>query len=147
MKRQVVLALVLAVLAGGAPARADHRTSVGRIQAGVWHPEAARILYQRAGPSTNGTVGWVIALSADAKNKVYTLTRTGGLGFENLDAFFYTSINGGACTPPNPPTIQDDATTERGVICPFPGQTPTHAVIVARAGAMVPFRFCYHECG
>ena len=130
--------VTIALLVLGATAPASAASASGSVIAPVAHPAAVRVAYN-AGINTN-LIGVVIPLPAGADDKPYTLQRTSGLG--NLDAYFYTKVDGAIgdlCSPIV--DAEDDGIntpTETGIICAGP-QVVGFAVIVLRTGANAGF--------
>lgn len=139
MKRSAVLLLAALALTGG-PVNAAPPTT-GTVRLGVFTPSPARMLYN-ASSSNNGLVGYVFALPPGSDGKGYTLKRESGpTGFEDLDAYFYTSLASdmGACDTGQ--DLKENGSTETGTICPNASQNGAYAIIVIKAGANTTFSF------
>lgn len=142
MKSITCLALLTVALVT-APVRATTgpETVAGTIQLGALSPAPARIAYN-ASSANNGVVGYVWTLPALADGKTYTLKRTAGVtGVEDLDAYFYTTLDSeqGSCAASA--DLKETQDTETGTICPSMTQTARYVIIVVKAGVNTRFSF------
>lgn len=136
MRRIGIILIVALALCAGLPARA-HPVG-GRVRAAVVSPSVPRTLYRTAA-SSNGLTGYVFALSPGSNGKSYTLSLDDGLtGHEDLDAYFYTDIDGTGAVCPR--SAQQQGTTETGTITCGPGRA-AWAVVVLASGADARFTF------
>lgn len=141
-KKLLVVALFATLLASMVGAQAHGRTVEGTILAPTTDvgiglvTRHARCAYLAAGHDADGLVGWVVDLAAGEGDGTHTfsLTATGG----NPDIVFYSDL--GTCdNAPAAVTTGQKAGdgAESGTI---PADS-THAIIVVRDGANVPFSF------
>ena len=129
MKRTIALLVLAAAVAATGSVRAAQDTIEipGFVRIAASHPALARTLYLQDEKS-NGLVGFVIDLPAPAqKGAPFDLVaEPGATGLEDLDAYFYTDIEG---TGTPCPYVEPEITAnggERGTMC----EGATHAVIV-----------------
>lgn len=141
MRRLAAVCGMLLALSGVGTASRAYPPIEGRVRLAVASPTIPRTLY-RADPDANGWTGYVIALQGNTSGRNYTLTLTDGLtGLEELDAYFYTDLDGTG-SPCRVAATEEDG-SETGVIdCPG-GASARWAIVVLRSGADARFTFSY----
>jgi len=135
----VVLGALLALAGAGVPARAQPAS--GRIRFAAASPSVPRAMYG-IDRHTNGVTGYVKALQQRADGSAYTLTLTdGATGLEELDAYFYTDLDGTG-TPCRVSSSQR-GDVETGTIDCHGTPREVWAVIVLTRGADASFTLTY----
>lgn len=138
MRRPVLLACVVVLCAGFAPARAETTvpgTVIAPVPAG---PSLARQMYLFS-DKLDGVAGDVIGLTPSAEPRSFDLNVTSGAtGDEDLDVYFYTSLDGTGA-----PCARDaDATAdggEEGTMC----AGAAWAIVTLFSGADATFTLRY----
>jgi hypothetical protein len=89
----------------------------------------------------NGAFGYVVPVDPGATNHQYSLKLdSGATGTEDLDVFFYYSLDGMGDPCPLARDRAQHGDTETGTVCPNNDQRKArYAVVVLNAGAMARF--------